>query len=107
MVRRARARRLPGLLGRRWLEVSHPTANHALEALAIEAVVTASSGAPHLDDAGALEHVQVPCRRRPTVRKARGEPTRRKLAPEVAQEQNDVPPHLVAERRKHDVDLGE
>src|SRR6185436_13349731 len=105
MIRRARTRWPPGIRGRRRLQVSHPAANDALKALAIESVVTASSGASDRDDAGALEHVQVPRGGRPAVRKARGEPTRGKLASEVAQEQNDAPPHFVAECGKHDVDL--
>ena len=86
--------------------MTQPRADDLDEVLAREPVVAGAPLAPHLDEAGVLEHLEVARRRRPRVGEARGELPRRELVSALREEREDVPAHLVREREKHGVELG-
>ena len=77
------------------------------EPCAIEPIEAASPFAANRDEAGLLEHVQMPRRRGPGVLEPRSEVARRQLAAEMTKHGDDVPPYLVRKREEHGVHLVE
>jgi hypothetical protein len=71
------------------------------QSLAIHAIVAAASLPPNRNKPGVFKHSKVAGRSRPTVVESLREIARWQFAAQVAQEQQDVPPRLVRERREY------
>src|ERR1043165_9914314 len=81
---------------RSWrLEELEPPTDNSLQPLALEPVDHAPTLTPNTDDARRFEDMEVPRRRRPAVREALGEVSRRQLGPVVREQLDDVASDLV------------
>jgi hypothetical protein len=87
--------------------VAEPRFQDAAHARAVHRVEAAPPLSPDLHQSRLLEHVEVARRGRPAVPEARGQVSGRQLAAEMAEDEEDVPAHLVSERGEHDVSLGQ
>lgn len=69
--------------------------------------MTAPALTGDMDEASALEHLEMAGGRGPAVLEAFREISARQLAAQVAEEHHNVPARFVTERKEHGFDLGE
>jgi hypothetical protein len=100
-----RARRGPRLLGADRLEVTLPSTEHALEALSIQAIVTAASFAVDLDEPRHLQDLEVARRRGPAVLKACCEVAGGELAAEMTEKEQHVASRGMGQGGEDDVEV--